>query len=145
MWRSAKMWSFPICKLIIKDIKRPYPSGTLKNWRKCIEYLASLINMDPAVMYNTMTPGEYLNRFGIRDYYWDRIRGWPVCSFRSWPWRAWYADRADLDSRKGTPYEFINMPLPGTPAPAPKVVPVPAPAPSPRQMTCPACGCKSYQ
>ena len=117
MHDSATVWSFSICKLIIKDIPiRPYPpAGTLRNWRKCIEYLASLIRMDPVVMYNTTTPGEYLNRFGIRDEYWARVLGQPTSHFRSWPWHTWSQARGDMASRKGTPYEFNNMPLPGTP------------------------------
>ncbi len=107
------MWSFPICKLIIKDINKPYPPGTLKNWRRCIEFLASLIGKDATVMYNTMTPGEYLNRFGIRDYYWARPWG-PMNVRRAWPWNTWTQSRVDFDSRMGTPYVFDNIPLPGT-------------------------------
>lgn len=118
MWNSKTLWSFAICKLIIKDIRKRgaavAPAGTLKNWRKCIEYLAAQISMDAVLMYNTTTPGEYLNRFGIRDYYWARLQGWPISYLRNWPWNDWAQARVDFDRRKGTPYEFNNMPLPGS-------------------------------
>lgn len=113
MWNSKTLWSFAICKLIILDIKRPYPPGTLKNWRKCLEFLADQIYMDATVMYNTMTPGEYLERFGIRDEYWARVLGQPTSHFRSWPWHTWSQARGDSNARKDTPYEFTNMLLPG--------------------------------
>lgn len=120
MWNSATLWSFSICKLIILDIRKrgvtDAPAGTLKNWRKCIEYLASQIGMDATVMYNTMTPGEYLNRFGIRDYSYARLQGWPLSVLREWPWHEWSQSRVDFDSRKAThpEYLFANQPLPGT-------------------------------
>ena len=57
-------WYFGMCKALISNLGLAPPPGTLKSHRKCLEFLAAKIRMDPEDMYNLMTPDEYVVRSG---------------------------------------------------------------------------------
>ena len=114
----TNLWNFSTCKEIIRELRRPYPSGTLKNWRKCLEFLASLIDMDATLMYNTLSPNEYFARLGIREVPWWNRAYYSAAEQRRWPWNLWSLsaemERSSIKWRAQRGIDFVPCPLPGT-------------------------------
>lgn len=61
---SADIWSFGICKMLI-DALGTAPAGTKKNWRQCLEYLASRGGFTAEHLYNNVTPTEFLTKISM--------------------------------------------------------------------------------
>ena len=63
-YNSDKVWSFKICKLLIKALGKKPPAGTGTNWNECIRYLASVASVSPEELYNEITPDDFLRKIG---------------------------------------------------------------------------------
>jgi len=63
-YNSDKVWSFKICKLLIKALGEKPPAGTGTNWNECIRYLASVARVSPEELYNKITPDDFLKKIG---------------------------------------------------------------------------------
>ena len=63
-YNSDKVWSFKICKLLIKALGLKPPAGTGTNWNECVRSLASLARVSPEELYNKITPDDFLRKIG---------------------------------------------------------------------------------
>ena len=61
VYGSSEIWSFGMCKLLIDAIGGA-PAGTKKNWRECLIWMASRASVTPDVLFNTLTPDEFLKK-----------------------------------------------------------------------------------